>query len=149
MLGVRLCGLIFYNEEDKMIGNDLFPSVKEAVGRLSYGHFSLLTLKWDPYGNMTGPQARGFGKQFFDSVKKGYLNTETFRIIPVEGTKNPQMYEKTRNALQPLVSTYPPETLLKDASVEQAMGRIFEINFERLPKHYVMPPPPQRRSYDE
>ena len=122
-----------------MIDPIFLPEVQEAVSRLPYGHFSLLTLGWDHYPNMTGPQARGFGKQFFDSAKKGYLNTDTFRIIPVKGTKNPQMYKKNRNALQHMASMYSPETLLKDATVEQAMERVFEVYFERMAKHYVMP----------
>ena len=122
-----------------MIDPIILPAVQEAVSRLSYGNFSLLTLGWDQYPNMTGPQARGFGKQFFDSAKKGYLNTDTFRIIPIKGAKNPQMYNKDRNAISHMVSTYPPEMLLKDATIEQAMERVFEVHFERMAKHYVMP----------
>jgi hypothetical protein len=122
-----------------MITNKLLPSVKDAVNRLPYGRFSIpqLDLAW--YSSLTGAKARGFGKQFFDSAKRGFLDTTIFRVIPVDGTKNPQMYEKRQIALPPPAPAYPLETLLKDATVEQAMARVFEINFERLAKHYSMP----------
>jgi hypothetical protein len=122
-----------------MITLDLLPSVKDAVNQLAYGHFSLLTLNLAQYANMTGPQARGFGKQFFDSVQKGFLDTPMFRITQVPGTKNPQVYEKSRNVLPHLAPTYPLETLLRNATVEQAIERIFEVNFDRLARYYTIP----------
>jgi hypothetical protein len=47
--------------------------------------------------------------------------------------------KKIHNFLPNPDPTYPPETLLKDATVEQAMERIFEIHFERIAKHYAIP----------
>jgi hypothetical protein len=122
-----------------MITNKLLPSVKDAVNRLPYGRFSIPQLNLTWYSGMTGAQARGFGKQFFDSAKRSFLDTTIFRVIPVDGTKNPQMYEKRQIALPDPAPAYPLETLLKNATVEQASARIFEINFERLAKHYSMP----------
>lgn len=58
---------------------------------------------------------------------------------PVTGTKNPQMYEKIQNSLPRPAPTYPPDTLLQDATVEQAMERIFDIQFERIAKYYAIP----------
>jgi hypothetical protein len=122
-----------------MIDLDLLPSVKDAVNKLPYGWFSILHLDLACYAEMTGPQARGFGKQFFDTTSKGFLDTIAYTVKPVAGTKNPQMYEKIQNPLPRPAPTYPPDTLLKDATVEQAMERIFEIHSERMAKHYTMP----------
>jgi hypothetical protein len=89
-----------------MIAFELLQPVREAVNRLPYGRFSLLTIDLAQYANMTGPQARGFGKQFFDSVKKGFLDTPSFRIIPVEGSKNPQMYQSVPICLHPKIEFF-------------------------------------------
>jgi hypothetical protein len=113
--------------------------VKDAVSELPYGRFSIRHLGLAIYPEMTGPQARGFGKQFFDTVSKGFLNTIAYSVQPILEAKNPQLYEKKQNPVTSPSSTYPPETLLKDATVEQAMERIFEIHFERLAQHYAMP----------
>jgi hypothetical protein len=122
-----------------MISLEQLPLVKDAVNGLPYGRFSILHLGLDIYPEMTGPQARGFGKQFFDTVSKGFLNTIAYSVQPIPEAKNPQMYEKKQNPVTSPPSAYPPETLLKDATIEQAMGRIFEIHFERLAKYYAMP----------
>jgi hypothetical protein len=122
-----------------MITLELLPSVKDAVNKLPYGRFSIPHLDLACYAEMTGPQARGFGKQFYDTASKGFLNTTAYTVKPVAGTKNPQMYEKIHNPLPNPDPTYPPETLLKDATVEQAMERVFEIHFERVAKHYEIP----------
>lgn len=122
-----------------MVDLSVLPSVKDAVNELPYGRFSILHLGLSYYSEMTGPQARGFGKQFYDTASKGFLNTTAYTVEPVPGTKNPQMYEKIHNPLPNLDPTYPPETLLKDATVEQAMERVFEIHFERITKHYAIP----------
>ena len=81
---------------------------------------------------MTGAQARGFGKQFYNTAMKGFFNTPIYTIKPVDGTKNPQLYDKIRNPLSSLASLYPSEVLLKNATVEQAMVRVFEIIFEHI-----------------
>jgi hypothetical protein len=122
-----------------MVDLNVFPSVKDAVNKLPYGRFSIPHLDLAFYAKMTGPQARGFGKQFYDTASKGFLNTTAYTVKPVTGTKNPQMYEKIHIPLPNLDPTYPPETLLKDANVEQAMERVFEIHFVRVSKHYTIP----------
>jgi hypothetical protein len=122
-----------------MITLELLPSVKDAVNKLPDGRFSILHLDLACYSKMTGAQARGFGKQFYDTASKGFLNTTAYTVKPVAGTKNPQMYEKNHSPIPRSAPTYPPETLLKDATVEQAMERVFEIHFERVAKHYAIP----------
>jgi hypothetical protein len=85
-----------------------------------------------------GQHTRGFGKQFFDTASKVFLDTTAYTVKPVDGAKNPQMYEKIQNPLSRPTPSYPPEILLKDATPEQAMERVFEIYFERIAKHYVI-----------
>jgi hypothetical protein len=120
-----------------MISLELLPSVKDAVGKLPYGRFSVLHLNLDRYFKMTGPQARGFGKQFFNTTSKGLFDTLSYIVKPLVGTKNPQLYEKIPNPLSHPASLYPPGILLKEATVEQAMERVFEIYFERISTHYT------------
>jgi len=115
-----------------MISADFLPLVKDAVSRLPYGRFSILHLHLEKYSGMTGAQARGFGKQFYNTVIKGFFDTPNYSVKTVEGTKNPQLYEKIQNPLSRQSSQYPSGTLLKDATVEQAMERVFEIYFERI-----------------
>jgi hypothetical protein len=122
-----------------MIALEQLPLIKDAVSKLPYGRFSILHLGLDIYPEMTGPQARGFGKQFLDTVSKGFFNTNAYSVQPIPEAKNPQMYEKKQNPITSPASAYSPETLLKDATIEQAMERIFEIHFERLAKHYALP----------
>jgi hypothetical protein len=64
------------------------------MNKLPYGCFSILHLDLPYYSEMTGPQARGFGKQFYDTASKGFLDTTAYTVKPVAETKNPQMYEK-------------------------------------------------------
>jgi hypothetical protein len=85
---------------------------------------------------MTGPQVRGFGKQFFNTVTKGILNTPNYTVKPVNGTKNPQLYDKIQNPLSSPSSLYPSGILLREATVEQAMERVFEIYFEHFSNYY-------------
>lgn len=122
-----------------MINHTHLPFVIATIGRLPYGNFSVPQLGLPFYAGFTSPAARGFGKQFYDSVSKHHLDTPVYRVNPVLGTKNPQIYEKTRKPISALEPTYPLETLLRDATVEQAMERVFEINFERLVRHYTIP----------
>jgi|TergutMp193P3_1026864.scaffolds.fasta_scaffold22799_2 hypothetical protein len=122
-----------------MIDLDLLPSVKVAVSKRPYGRFSILHLGLDCYSKMTAPRARGFGMQFFDTASKGLFDTNVYTVRPVAGLKNPQIYEKIQKLPLHPGPTYPPETLLKDATVEQAMERVFEIHFERMAKHYAAP----------
>jgi len=117
-----------------VISIELLPSVKDAVSKLPYGRFSILHLHLAEYFEMSGPQARGFGKQFFNTVTKGFFDTPTYTVKPVDRTKNPQLYDKIQNPLSRPTSLYPPEMLLKDATVEQAMERVFEVYFERIYK---------------
>ena len=84
---------------------------------------------------MTGSQARGFGKQFFSTAIKGFFDTPAYNVKPVDGTKNPQLYDKIQNPLSRPTSLYPPGILLKEATIEQAMERVFEIFFERISSH--------------
>jgi hypothetical protein len=118
-----------------VISIKLLPLVKDAVSKLPYGRFSILHLHLAEYSEMTGPQARGFGKQFFNTAIKGFFDTPTYTVKPVDRTKNPQLYDKIKNPLSRLTSLYPPGILLKDATVEQAMERVFEIYFERFSNH--------------
>ena len=120
-----------------MISIELLPLVKDAVSKLPYGRFSVLHLDLDIYSEMTGPQARGFGKQFFNTATKGLFDTPVYTVKPVDGAKNPQLYDKIQNPLSRPSSLYPPEMLLKEATVEQAMERVFEIYFERILNHYA------------
>jgi hypothetical protein len=120
-----------------MISIEILPLVKDAVNKLPYGRFSILHLYLDRYSEMTGPQARGFGKQFFNTVTKGLFDTPTYTVKPVKGTKNPQLYDKIQNPLSRSAFLYPPGILLKEATVEQAMERVFEIYFERISNHYA------------
>ena len=120
-----------------MISIEFLPSVKDAVYKLPYGRFSILHLHLKEYFEMTGPQARGFGKQFFNTVTKGFFDTPSYTVKAVDGTKNPQLYDKIQNPSLPITSLYPPEVLLKDATVEQAMERVFEIYFERVSNLHV------------
>jgi hypothetical protein len=122
-----------------MIDLNLLPSIKDVINKLPYGRFSLPQLGLTCYSEMTGPQTRGFGKQFFYTASKGLLDTTAYTVKPVIGTKNPQMYEKVQTPIPRPTPTYPLETLLKDATIGQAMERVFEIHFERMAKHYAMP----------
>jgi len=120
-----------------MVSQELLPLVKDAISKLPYGRFAILHLHLDKYSKMTGPQIRGFGKQFFNTASKGLFDTLSYIIKPIDGTKNPQLYEKTPNPLSCPTSLYPHGILLKDATVEQAMERVFEIYFERISNHYA------------
>jgi len=120
-----------------MISLELLPLVKDAINKLPYGRFSILHLHLDKYFKLTGPQARGFGKQFFNTVTKGFFDTPAYTVKPVKGTKNPQLYDKIQNPLSRPTPLYPPGILLKEATVEQAMERVFEIYFERISNNYV------------
>jgi hypothetical protein len=120
-----------------MISLELLPLVKDAISKLPYGRFSILHLHLDKYSEMTGPQARGFGKQFFNTASKGLFDTLSYIVKTIDGAKNPQLYEKIPNPLSHPTSLYPPGILLKEATVEQAMERVFEIYFERISNHYV------------
>jgi hypothetical protein len=104
-----------------MVSLELLPLVKDAINKLPYSCFSILHLHLDKYSKMTGPQARGFGKQFFNTVSKGLFDTLSYIVKPIDGTKNPQLYEKIPNPLSHPTSLYPSGILLKDATVEQAM----------------------------
>ncbi|MDR0639950.1 MAG: hypothetical protein LBG27_13810 [Spirochaetaceae bacterium] len=123
----------------KMIDSEVLPLVKDAVNKLRYGCFSILNLDLPYYSGLTGPQARGFGKKFYDTVSKGVLNTDAFTVRPVIGARNPQMYEKVHEFQPNPDPTYPQETLLKDATVGQAMERVFEIFFDRVARRYAVP----------
>ena len=57
-------------------------------------------------------------------------------IRPLADFLNKSNFGERRNAL-PQASTYPSEILLRDATIEQLVVRIFEINFERFTKHYT------------
>jgi hypothetical protein len=120
-----------------MISIELLPLVKDAVSKLPYGRFSILHLHLAQYAEMTGPQARGFGKQFFNTVTKGFFDTPAYTVKSVDGTKNPQLYNKIPNPLSQPTSFYPPGILLKDATVEQAMERVFEIFSQRIANYHV------------
>jgi hypothetical protein len=120
-----------------VISIEILPLVKDAVNKLPYGRFSILHLHLSKYSEMTGPKARGFGKQFFNTVTKGFFNNPAYTVKPVDGTKNPQLYDKIQNPLSSPTSLYPSGILLKEATVEQAMERVFEIYFERISNHYA------------